>query len=223
MIGIYQEKYDLFQNLTYQEFDELVKNSTKTIFGKNDTLAKQNAPISHVMLLVEGLVKMTIETHAGKSMIIKLCKGGTILGLGMHFTSETYNCSFIALSSVTVKFIDISVFKNIIDTNPQFTNRILLEVAQENKFLTTRIGALAHKQLPGKFADILLYLSKYVYSSNKFLMPLSRQDLADLAGTTKESLIRTLSEFKNDKIIDVQGKNISINSISIVETLSKLG
>jgi len=223
MIGVYQEKYDLFQSLTNQEFEELIKNSTKTNFSKNDTLAKQNAPISHVMLLVEGIVKMTIETHAGKSMIIKLCKGGSILGLGMHFTSETYNCSFIALSPVTVRFIDISAFKNIMDTNRQFANQILLEIAQENKYLTIRIGALAHKQLPGKFADILLYLSKYVYNSNKFLMPLSRQDLADLAGTTKESLIRTLSEFKNDKIIDVQGKNISINSITIVETLSKLG
>ena len=59
--------------------------------------------------------------------------------------------------------------------------------------------------------------------SENFTFPLSRKELADFAGTTKESFIRTLSEFKNDKIIEIDGARISVKSMDIVKTLSQLG
>ena len=223
MFQVLEVKNDWLQCLTPQEVEDLNRNTTKATFGKNDTIVKQNAKTSHVLLLVEGIVKMHIETRAGKSIIIKLCKGGSLLGLGMHLTREVYQCSFTALTSTTVYYIDLAVFNKIIAENKLFAQLMLEEIASDNQFLTQRIAALTYKQLPGKLADILLYLSKSIYNSNTFYLPLSRQELAEIAGTTKESLIRTLTEFKNDKIIDVQGKSISIISLQIVETLSKLG
>jgi len=223
MFQVLEAKIDWLQSLTPQEIDELNRTTTKATFGKNDIVVKQNARTSHILLLVEGIVKMHIETRVGKSVIIKLCKSGALLGLGMHLTGETYQCSFTALASTTVYYIDLALFKKLTAKNNAFSQLMLEEMARENLFLTQRIAALTYKQLPGKLADILLYLSKHIYNSNTFHLPLSRQELAEIAGTTKESLIRTLTEFKNDKIIDVQGKSISIISLPIVETLSKLG
>ncbi|SDC86236.1 Crp/Fnr family transcriptional regulator [Williamwhitmania taraxaci] len=223
MFQVLEVKNEWLQSLTPQQIDELSKSTTKATYGKNEIIVKQNAQTSHVLLLIEGIVKMHIETRVGKSIIIKLCKGGSLLGLDMHLINEPYQCSYTALAPTTIYFIDLHLFKKLINQNQPFAQLILQEIARENQFLTERIAALTYKQLPGKLADILLYLSKHIYNSNTFHLPLSRQELAEIAGTTKESLIRTLTEFKNDKIIDVQGKSISILSLSIVETLSKLG
>jgi len=99
----------------------------------------------------------------------------------------------------------------------------MIYLTEENHFLISRLAALTYKQLPGKLADILLYFSQEIFKNNSFNLPISRQELAEFSGTTKESLIRTLTEFKNDKLITVQGKNITIVSQQIIETLSKLG
>jgi CRP-like cAMP-binding protein len=81
----------------------------------------------------------------------------------------------------------------------------------------------SHKQLPGRIADVILYFSGVIYKSEEFDFPFTRRELAELAGTTKESFIRTLAEFKNDKIIDLEGSRVKINSLRIINTLSELG
>ncbi|MBS3771222.1 MAG: winged helix-turn-helix domain-containing protein, partial [Bacteroidales bacterium] len=67
------------------------------------------------------------------------------------------------------------------------------------------------------------YFAEKIYDSNQFSFPLTRMELAELAGTTKESLIRTLTEFKHDKIIELEGKHVNIKSYDIIKTLSRLG
>jgi CRP-like cAMP-binding protein len=90
-------------------------------------------------------------------------------------------------------------------------------------FIFDRLMSQSHKQLPGRIADVILYFSEIIYNNNEFEFPLTRRELAELAGTTKESFIRTLAEFKNDKIIDLDGSRVKINSLKIVRTLSELG
>ena len=82
---------------------------------------------------------------------------------------------------------------------------------------------LYQQQLPGKIAEVLLYFSEKIYKSEEFSLPLNRRELAELAGTTKESFIRTLTEFRNDRIINLDGKNVKIISIEILKVLSKVG
>jgi CRP-like cAMP-binding protein len=96
-------------------------------------------------------------------------------------------------------------------------------ISSDNLFNIGRLSSLLSKQLPGRVADIILYFSEVIFESNEFSIPLTRQELAELAGTTKESLIRTLSEFKHDKIIDMTRNGFSINSLNILKTLSRLG
>jgi CRP-like cAMP-binding protein len=90
-------------------------------------------------------------------------------------------------------------------------------------FIFERLISQSHKQLPGRIADVLLYFSEDIYKSNTFNFPFTRKELAELAGTTKESFIRTLTEFKNDKIINIEGSQVEIVSLENVKMLSKLG
>ncbi len=78
-------------------------------------------------------------------------------------------------------------------------------------------------RLPGRVADLLRYFSEDVFKKTEFTVSLSRQEMAELIGTTKESFIRILNEFKNDKIIDLDGKNIKIISTDLIKVLSEIG
>jgi CRP/FNR family transcriptional regulator len=72
-------------------------------------------------------------------------------------------------------------------------------------------------------ADLIRYFSEDIFKSDDFTVPLTRQEMAELIGTTKESLIRTLNEFKNDKLIELDGKRIKIVSHELISILSELG
>ena len=75
----------------------------------------------------------------------------------------------------------------------------------------------------GRLADAILHLSREVYKSESFELKLSRKDIADFTGMSTESAIRILKEFHNDKIIDLDGKKLKINSFQILEKLSEIG
>jgi CRP-like cAMP-binding protein len=96
-------------------------------------------------------------------------------------------------------------------------------ISKDGLFIFDRLMNQTHKQLPGRIAEVLLYFSEEIYGNTIFDFPLTRRELAELAGTTKESFIRTLTEFKNDRIVKLDGSHVEIISMDIVKTLCELG
>ena len=79
------------------------------------------------------------------------------------------------------------------------------------------------KNLKGRVAHVLIYFAQYVYRSHEFELPVSRREIADYIGMTTENVIRTLSEFRRDKIIKIYGKDIMISDIKRLENISERG
>lgn len=203
---------------------EIIKSNGKVIsFQKKDVIFRQGTITSHVMFLESGLVKLFREGRNERSLIIKIAKPGEFIGLVSMYGNEIYHYSATAVEDAKVFFIDFKIFNSILLENGNYAIYLLKEIAKDNLSIFDRIISQYHKQLPGKIADIILYFSTHIYNSETFEFPITRNELAELAGTTKESFIRTLAEFKNDKIIEIQGKLIKINSIDIIKTLSRLG
>ena len=202
----------------------LIKENSKTVFyQKKDVIFKQDTLTSHVMFIKSGLIKVYKEGRNNKSIILKVATPGHFLGMISIFGESTFQYSASAIIDSEIFFIDINVFNSIINNNGVYANHLLKSLSKDNLYIFDRIMSQYQKQLPGKIADIILYFSQIIYKSNIFEFPLTRTELAELGGTTKESLIRTLTEFKNDKIIDLDGKSVKINSLEIVKTLSKIG
>ncbi len=86
-----------------------------------------------------------------------------------------------------------------------------------------RFYCLTRKQSNGLVADLMLCLSNRVFRSNKFCLPITRNDLADLTGLSIESVMRIMKEFKEDGLIDTKGKNIEILSQESLEKISMFG
>jgi CRP-like cAMP-binding protein len=106
--------------------------------------------------------------------------------------------------------IDIDAFMKIVEQNSAFAFELLRHLNQQTIGNMDRMVTITQKQMPGRLADALLYLSNKVYESNRFTLDLSRQDLADMSSMTKESAIRILKEFKDSGILRLEGHYLEI-------------
>jgi CRP/FNR family transcriptional regulator, polysaccharide utilization system transcription regulator len=218
-----EEQIPFGQLLSNSERDILIENSSIVRFTKKDVIFRQNTRTSHIMIVISGMVKIYKEGRGQRHIILKLSLPGSYIGMLSVMGDQIHQFSASAVEASAICFIDINPFRNTIMENGKYGLRLLNVISQEGLFILTRLMSQSHKQLPGRIADVLLYLSREVYHSTKFTFPLTRRELAELAGTTKESFIRTLTEFKNDRIINLNGSEVEIVSQDIVNTLSEFG
>lgn len=209
--------------LSEAEMAKLANGSNLVDYYKRDTIIKQGSRVTEVAIITSGLAKVSREMRKGKHLILKVAQPGAFLGISSALTNDNHDYSVSALEPTTVQFIDIDTFKLLIAENKKFSEEVMKRISADNLFNIGRLTSLLSKQLPGRVADIILYFAEDIFQEQSFSIPLTRQELAELAGTTKESLIRTLSEFKHDKIIDMTRNGFSINSLNILKTLSRLG
>ncbi|MGC8802833.1 MAG: Crp/Fnr family transcriptional regulator [Bacteroidales bacterium] len=218
-----QHNYAFFEYLSEEE-QELVRNHSKRVhYRKNDHIFVQKTLTSHVMYLVSGMVKTYREGRMGKRIILSIETPQSFLGLLSIFGNDVHEFSCSAIEASDILFVDMNIFKQIVHSNGKFALYLLNHLSQQGLRLLDRLMGQTHKQLPGRVADVLLYFAEEIYKNQRFTFPLTRRELAELAGTTKESFIRTLTEFRNDKIIDIDGSEVEIKSMKIVKTLSELG
>ena len=215
--------HELSKDLTPKQVDLLMQNSSVVSYLPREIIFKQETRTNLVMFVKSGLIKIYREKKTFKSVILKFVTNNQFLGLSSFFDNEHYQYSAATLSPCEILCIDASVFRDILKENHTFTLSILSQISREAIYTFDKLLRQTHKQLPGRIADVLLYFSQEIYHSNTFPLPGTRRELAEFAGTTKESFIRTLMEFKNDKIIEISGQNVTITSIKIVQKLSNLG
>jgi CRP/FNR family transcriptional regulator, polysaccharide utilization system transcription regulator len=209
--------------LTDSEIQSVIENSNSVNFNKKEILFRQNTRTSHIMFIKSGMVKIFKEGRNGKFIILKVAMPDDFLGLLSIYGGDTHHYSSSAIQPSEICFVDINIFNKILFSNGEFAAKIINHISNDGLFIFNRLMSQSHKQLPGRIADVILYFSEVIFKNIQFEFPFTRRELAELAGTTKESFIRTLAEFKHDKIIDLEGSLVKINSLKIVKTLSELG
>lgn len=213
-----------FQEVLSKEQKELLLNYSNVVsYKEKDIIFKQNTRTSHIMFVKSGMVKIFKEGKNDKIILFNLASEGDYIGIMSVFGNDLFQYSASALTDSKISYIDINAFKSVLDGNGKFASMFIQWISKEGLFILDRLMSQTYKQLPGRIADVLLYFSEKIYQSPVFTLPLTRRELAELAGTTKESFIRTLTEFKNDKIIELKGSEVEIKSIKIIKTLSRLG
>ncbi len=206
-----------------EEVEEILQHSNVVKYDKKEVIFRQNTRTSHIMFVKSGLIKIFKEGRNNKYIILRIAMPDDFLGLMSIYGGDMHQYSASAIHPSEICFIDIDVFNKVLKTNGEFTLKIISLISNDGLFIFERLMSQSHKQLPGRIADVILYFSEILYKSDEFEFPFTRKELAELAGTTKESFIRTLAEFKHDKIINLEGARVTINSINIIKTLSQLG
>lgn len=212
-----------FNYLSAEEKASLSKGVTLMDFKRQDILFKQNMPSDHLVYIISGLIKVYSGGRGDRVICIKLAGPGAFAALASAYSSEVYRNTAAAIEETTALMIRTETFRDILKQNGLFSMAIINLMGQEILDVSDKLVTFSMKQLPGRVADLIRYFSEEIFRSNEFTVSLTRQEMAELIGTTKESLIRTLNEFKNDRIIDLDGKNIRILSPDLIKVLSEIG
>ncbi|MDX9812876.1 MAG: Crp/Fnr family transcriptional regulator [Bacteroidales bacterium] len=199
-----------FRYLTSGEMDFVNDNRYEALFRPGEILVKQGSPSSNALFLFSGLSKTYVENNGSKNMILGIDKPGElILGQGA-FTEMRNNFSVAAITSVKACFIGFDVFRHLIRSNGAFAESLLEEMSMKSQLIQNRMVSLAHKKMPGRIAEALLYLSDSIFGSHSFEMILSRQELGDMTNMAKECVVRILREMEESGVIKSDSSGIRI-------------
>jgi CRP/FNR family transcriptional regulator len=213
----------IFNYLTDEEKSSLASHVTLMAFTRHDVIFKQRMPSDHVVFVIEGLIKVYKSGRTTRLVCISLAGPGQFAGLSSAFSSSHYRFSSSAIENTRALMIRKEALADLIKSNGQLAYALFKLQGKELLEISEKLVNFSIKQLPGRVADLLRYFSTDIFKSDDFTVPLTRQEMAELIGTTKESLIRTLNEFKNDKIIELDGKRIRIISQDLINILCELG
>lgn len=199
-----------FQILTPEELELINSDRYSVRYKAGETILKQGTSATNVLSLIDGIVKIYIEGMDNRNLLLSLQKPWSLLGgPGMH-TDRKVHYSVTALTDVSICFLNLDNFNTVMTRNCQFANQLVEHISIHTVILFDKMVSLTQKQMHGRMADGLIYLSEAFFESDSFKLYLSRQDIADLTGMSKDSAIRILKDFERDGIISLDGNNLSV-------------
>lgn len=215
----------LFCSLHSEELVTL--NSAKGVvnFGKGEVIFKQGGFPNGLYCLKSGKVKITHEGEDGKEVITRFAKPGDSIGYRALLSGDRYRSSAVAIDEASVCFIPKNVVYDLITNNSALSFSLMKLLADALKTAELRITGLAQRPVRERVAEALLLLrEKYGCSEadNSLNVTLSREELAFLSGTVRESATKMLSEFKDDGIIALEGKQIRILNLDLLNKRANL-
>ncbi len=202
-------KSETFSFLNTNEIGHIQNNCLIVNFKKGENVCKQNLSVTHSLYLSKGLVKVFIESEK-MNTILNVVTPGQYIGLQSIFDDDVYNFSITALEDSRICLVDVNKFRSLAQKNPQFLYAITESISECTNQIFKRLTYFNRKNVKSRLAASLLYFADKIYKSDEFVFSLSRQDLADYIGVSRENTVRVLSEFKRMKIITASGKNIEI-------------
>jgi len=217
---------DLWQILTEEQRELLVKNYTIQRFRKNETIYCEGETPMHLMCLLSGKVKIYKEGVGGRSQIIRVMKNQEYFAYRAFFAEENFVTAAAAFEPCTICLIPMPLIMQLLKENNELAVFFIRQLSKDLGVSDERTVNLTQKHIRGRLAESLLFL-KDTYGveedQSTLSIYLSREDLANLSNMTTSNAIRTLSNFANEKLITIDGRKIKIIEEDKLKKISKIG
>ena len=193
---------------------ELAADRNLNQYKKKQAIYTEGNHPNRLYYLQRGKVKTCKTNDSGKELTVGLYNEGDFFGYNALLEGAVYKETAEAIEDSEVAIIPKDEFENLLLNNREATHKIIKMLAKNVTEKETQLLGLAYNSLRKRVADALLTLQeKYrTKTQEKFSIHISREDLANIAGTATESLIRTLSDFKSENIIEIKEGHIIINN-----------
>lgn len=212
---------DCMNFLTEDEKHELVKNKTDINFEPGEIIIKRGLFANNILYITEGLVKLEIVNN-DKLSTVALLQPHSFIGIVCCFAFKKYDFTATALEKSKISFIETKIIERFIKQNGDFALNLIRHMSGVSNRLLHRITNLSTKNIEGALSYILLDF-KSIYKNKSYILPMSRSELANMLGYSKESVINTLSKFNKEDIVKVDDRKIKILEPEKLEQISKLG
>lgn len=174
-------------------------------YEKGELIFAEDDPSDAFIVIVSGRVKVFKSTPAGKEIILEIFGAGDPLGAVALYEGAPFMASALSLEPTAVISIEQAEFFRLLEAEPILVRSLLSGLTLRLAELTRRLAELTGARVETRFARLFLKLADQIGRAERggvFVpMPLSRQELADLAGTTIETAIRILSRWQKDNVL----------------------
>jgi CRP-like cAMP-binding protein len=218
------ESGSIFKHLKPDEIDLLNYEKDFRQYKRGDILYQEGNRISGFFCINSGIIKVFKTGLDGKEQIIRFAKKGDIIAYRSVLSNELACTSAKVIEDCQVCFIPSEILISFIKTNSSYALELLKlachELGEANSFITD----IAQKTVRERLAEILLLLvNEFGVDDQQFLqISLTREELANIVGTATESVIRLLSEFKSDKLVELNGRKIKLLNKKGLEKISNV-
>lgn len=195
-----------------ESLKKLSEEQDVRLYKKKDLVYKEGAYPKGIYFISKGKLKVFQTNEAGKELITNLYSSGDFFGYLPLLQDETYTNSAAALEEAEIYMLPKDDFFSLLYKNAEVSRRFIELLSNNLKEQEKQLVKLAYNSVRKRVAEALVKLSdKYKKEGEQqFRMNVSREDLANLVGTATETVIRTLSDFKEDKYIELSGGTITI-------------
>ncbi len=191
---------------------DLFENSVVDKYKRKQIIFSEGNHPQYLFYVVKGKVKAFKTSEYGKELTVGLYAAGDFIGYTALLEESTYKVTAEALEETEIAVISRKDFFDLIDSNSAVAMQFIRILANKNNQKAEQMVQLAYDSLRKRVANALLLLEKKFSSdiNGKFVIKITREELANLSGTSTESLIRTLSDFRSEKLIAIHGGDIEI-------------
>lgn len=226
MTRIFQ-KADLFDGLSNDEYKQVAGYFKSAHFQANESIFLEGEPAKAFHLVASGKVKVVQTSLEGLEVILHIFEPGGVLGALPTVGKDTYPASAITLEPVETYFINQDNFEQLMTAHPRVTRNLLRFATVMLQTAHRRLRELATERVERRIARTLVRLVRQLGQEEAESLvidaPLSRQDLAELSGTTVYTISRTLKAWEREGVLVAERKSLSIlqphKLISIAEDL----
>lgn len=198
------------------KFRAVLQNQPLISFKRGQIIFQQNELSQGIFYLDQGKIKLSRIGQDGKESILLIAAPGDILGHRNLISDDNYGATAVALEESKLRFLSKQQVREAIQQEPEIAFSIIRKLTQEVYAAETRNSSLYQKSVRQRLAELLIQLktSFGVEEQGKLKLDirLTREEMACLIGTTNETVIRTISDFKEEGIIRQIGKTIYLEN-----------
>lgn len=184
------------------------------IYKRGHTLFHQGNPPFGLFCVNSGKIKISKVGNEGKEAIIRIAHEGDVLGHRSLFSEEPYNATATIIEDAAICFIDKKFIYKALQTHPSIAIELIQKLSREMGAAESMTVSMSQKNVRERLAELFLMLNQsYGIQENSRIrldIKLTRDEMASMIGTASETVIRFISEFKEEGIIEQEGKTIFI-------------
>ena len=174
-----------------------------------------------IYVLCEGEVKLSISSSEGKKLILRIAKAGEVLGLLSALSSTPHELTAETLRPCQVAFVPREAFLRFISKHPEAYPTVASQLGAQYQVACEQLRNLGlTASAPEKLAKLLLDFAvtgQQTKTGTRVKLPLTHEEIAEFIGTTRETVTRTLSEFKSQHLVELHGSTLVIENREALE------
>lgn len=192
-----------------------------SVYPEGAVLFIERQPARGIYILCEGQVKLSISSSEGKRVILRIAKAGEVLGLVSALAGTPHEVTAETLRPSQVAFIPRDAFLRFIAKHPEAYPIIASQLGAQYRVACEQVRNLGlSSSAPEKLAKFLLDFTvsgQQTKEGTRVKLPLTHEEIAEFIGTTRETVTRTLSEFKSQHLAELRGSTLLIENREALE------